>query len=138
MTIDGERRSRRPSVAILGAWGRGNRDGHPAQRAGYDFTIFEKEDGVGGTWRANTYPGAACDVPSHLYSYSFELNPWWSRTYATQPEILAYLERCTDQYGLRSHLRTGTVIREARWDDREPCIGCSRPPTTKRPVPTSW
>jgi cation diffusion facilitator CzcD-associated flavoprotein CzcO len=86
------------------------------KRAGFDFTIFEKSDGVGGTWRDNTFPGAACDVPSHLYSYSFEPNPWWSRTYATQPEILAYLERCTDRYGVRSHVRTQTTIRQARWD----------------------
>jgi Predicted flavoprotein involved in K+ transport len=88
-------------------------------RAGYDYTIYEKSDGVGGTWRDNTYPGAACDVPSHLYSYSFAPNPWWSRTYATQPEILAYLERCTDQFGVRSHVRTGTAIVEARWIDAD-------------------
>ena len=59
----------------------------------YDFTIFERGDGFGGTWRNNTYPGAACDVPSHFYSFSFALNPYWSKTYANQPEILAYLER---------------------------------------------
>ena len=75
----------------------------------------------------NTYPGAQCDVPSHLYSFSFELNPWWSRTYATQPEILAYLERCTDQYGLRPHLRTGTRHRRGALGRRraavEPAVG---------------
>jgi cyclohexanone monooxygenase len=105
-----------PEVAILGAGAGGIAMGIALKRAGFDFTIYEKSDGVGGTWRANTYPGAACDVPSHLYSYSFELHPWWTRTYATQPEILAYLERCTDQYGIRPHLRTGTGISEARWD----------------------
>ena len=84
-------------------------------RAGYEYTIFERSDGVGGTWRTNTYPGAKCDVPSHLYSFSFALNPWWSHTYATQPEILAYLERCADQFGVRSHLRTHTAIVDARW-----------------------
>ena len=110
-------RARAATVAIIGAGAGGIAMGVKLKRAGYDFTIYEKSDGVGGTWRANTYPGAACDVPSHLYSFSFELNPWWSRTYATQPEILAYLERCTDQYGLRPHLRTGVAIREARWDD---------------------
>ena len=83
--------------------------------AGFDYTIFEKSDGVGGTWRDNAYPGAKCDVPSHLYSYSFALNPWWSHTYATQPEILAYLERCTDQFGVRSHLRLNTPIVDATW-----------------------
>jgi len=86
-------------------------------RSGYPFTVYERSDGVGGTWRDNTYPGAACDVPSHLYSYSFEPNPWWSRTYATQPEILAYLEHCTDKYDVRPHVRTGVAITEARWDD---------------------
>jgi cation diffusion facilitator CzcD-associated flavoprotein CzcO len=85
------------------------------KRAGFDFTIYEKNDGVGGTWRDNTYPGAACDVPSHLYSFSFAPNPNWSRTFAPQPEILAYLERCTDRFGLRPHLRTGTTIRSADW-----------------------
>jgi cyclohexanone monooxygenase len=110
---------RKPTVAIIGAGAGGLATGIKLKRAGYEFTIYEKADGVGGTWRHNTYPGAQCDVPSHLYSFSFELNPWWSRTYATQPEILAYLERCTDQYGLRPHLRAGTGIVEARWDERE-------------------
>src|SRR5436305_10213833 len=88
-------------------------------RCGYRFSIYEKSGGVGGTWRDNTYPGAACDVPSHLYSFSFEPNPWWSRTYATQPEILAYLERCTDRFGVRPHVRTGTAITSARWDEMQ-------------------
>jgi cation diffusion facilitator CzcD-associated flavoprotein CzcO len=109
----------KPTVAIIGAGAGGLAMGVKLKRAGYDFTIYEKSDGVGGTWRYNTYPGAACDVPSHLYSFSFELNPWWSRTYATQPEILAYLERCADQYGLRPHLRTGVDIREARFDEKQ-------------------
>jgi cyclohexanone monooxygenase len=88
-------------------------------RAGYEYTIFEKSDGVGGTWRDNSYPGAKCDVPSHLYSYSFALNPWWSHTYASQPEILAYLERCTDQFGVRAHVRVNTAIVEAIWQDSD-------------------
>jgi cyclohexanone monooxygenase len=106
-------------VAIIGAGAGGIAMGVSLKRAGYDFTIYEKADGVGGTWRDNTYPGAACDVPSHLYSFSFELNPWWSRTYATQPEILAYLERCTDRFGLRPHVKTGLAITEARWSDAD-------------------
>src|SRR6476469_9056466 len=110
---------RRPTVAVIGAGAGGLAMGVRLKRAGYDFTIYEKSDGVGGTWRANTYPGAACDVPSHLYSFSFELNPWWSRTYATQPEILAYLERCADQFGVRSHVRTNTAIVEAWWQEAE-------------------
>jgi cation diffusion facilitator CzcD-associated flavoprotein CzcO len=111
------RERRRPSVAIIGAGAGGIAMGIACKRAGYEFTIYEKSDGVGGTWRDNTYPGAQCDVPSHLYSFSFELNPWWSRTYATQPEILAYLERCTDQYGVRPHVRTGVAITEAHWNE---------------------
>ena len=105
----------RPTVAILGAGAGGIAMGAALTRAGYDYTIFEKSDGVGGTWRDNTYPGAKCDVPSHLYSFSFAPNPWWSHTYAAQPEILAYLERCTDQFGVRSHVRTNTPIVEATW-----------------------
>src|SRR5690349_5669381 len=105
----------KPTVAVIGAGAGGIAMGVKLKRAGYDFVIYEKSDGVGGTWRDNTYPGAACDVPSHLYSFSFELNPWWSRTYSPQQEILAYLERCADQYGLRPHLRTGIAIPEARW-----------------------
>jgi cation diffusion facilitator CzcD-associated flavoprotein CzcO len=108
----------KPTVAIIGAAAGGIAMGIRLKRAGYEFTIYEKSDGVGGTWRDNDYPGAACDVPSHLYSFSFELNPWWSRTYATQPEILAYLERCTDQYGIRPHVRTGVAITTATWNDR--------------------
>lgn len=108
---------RKPTVAIIGAGAGGIAMGIKLKRAGYDFTIYEKSGGVGGTWRDNSYPGAACDVPSHLYSFSFELNPWWSRTYATQPEILAYLERCAVQYGVRPHVRTGVAIAEARWDE---------------------
>ncbi len=106
----------KPTVAVLGAGAGGIAMGIRLQRAGYPFTLYEQSDGVGGTWRDNTYPGAACDVPSHLYSFSFEPNPWWSRTYATQPEILSYLERCADRYGVRPHVRTGTRIDEARWD----------------------
>ena len=72
---------------------------------GYEFTIFDRADGFGGTWRHNTFPGAACDVPSHLYSYSFAPNPRWSKTYANQPEILAYLETVAAEHGLGPHLR---------------------------------
>jgi cation diffusion facilitator CzcD-associated flavoprotein CzcO len=84
-----------------------------------DFVILERGDGVGGTWRYNTYPGAACDVPSHLYSYSFAPNPDWSRAYAQQPEILDYLERCTTEAGLRDHLRTSWQVTAATWDELE-------------------
>ncbi len=83
----------------------------------HDFTILEKAAGLGGTWRANTYPGAACDVQSHLYSYSFEPNPGWSRAFSQQHEILAYLERCAAKYGLHPHLRCGAEVIGATFDD---------------------
>ena len=108
-------RARRPTVAILGAGAGGIAMGRALTRVGFEYTIFEKSGGVGGTWRDNSYPGAKCDVPSHLYSFSFALNPWWSHTFATQPEILAYLERCTDQFGVRPHVRVNTPIVEATW-----------------------
>src|SRR6185503_11334240 len=65
----------------------------------------------------NTYPGCQCDVPSHLYSFSFALNPDWGRTYATQPEIEAYIQRVTDEYGLRPHVETDCAVTNATWDD---------------------
>lgn len=82
----------------------------------HDFIVIEKADSVAGTWRENTYPGCACDVPSHMYSFSFEQNPQWSEMYAPQQEIRDYLEMCTDKYGLRSHLRFSTRAVSAQWD----------------------
>ena len=105
------------SVGIIGAGPGGLALGMLLSRAGFrDFTIFDREDDVGGTWRINTYPGLACDVKSHLYSYSFDLNSHWSRLWSAQPEILAYFERCADKYGLRPHLKLRTEIRSARWE----------------------
>ncbi len=81
-----------------------------------DFLVVERGTEVGGTWRDNTYPGAACDVPSHLYSYSFELNPTWSRSFSPQPEIQDYLRTVAAKYDLgRKHL-FGTEVTQARWD----------------------
>lgn len=80
-----------------------------------DLVILERSDRVGGVWRENTYPGAACDVPSPLYSYSFS-QPIWSRRYSRQPEILRYLEDQVDRYGLRAHLRVGAGVDTAAWD----------------------
>lgn len=91
------------------------------KQAGIDFVLLEKADGVGGTWRANHYPGCACDIPSHLYSFSFELNPDWSRHYAPQAEILEYLEQCTDRHGLRPHLRTNSPLETAHWNEAD-CV----------------
>ncbi len=107
-----------PSVAIIGAGFGGIGLAITLKKAGVDsLTILEKADGIGGVWRDNTYPGAACDVPSHLYSFSFEPNPDWSRRYSPQPEILDYLERCIERYGLRPSLRLGTEVRRAEFDE---------------------
>ncbi len=70
-----------------------------------DFVVLERADSVGGTWRDNSYPGCACDVPSHLYSFSFAPNPDWPRTFSGQEHIRAYLERVADNFGLRPHVR---------------------------------
>ncbi|MBV8528334.1 MAG: NAD(P)/FAD-dependent oxidoreductase [Candidatus Dormibacteraeota bacterium] len=87
-----------------------------AQQGRRDFTIIERADDVGGTWRDNTYPGLICDVPSHLYSFSFAPNPDWSRTYPGQAEILRYLRVCADRYGVRRHIRFRSELTAARWD----------------------
>lgn len=81
-----------------------------------DFVVLERADAVGGTWRDNSYPGCACDVPSHLYSFSFAPNPEWPRAFSGQEHIRSYLERVTDTFGLRKHLRFGAEVKEARWD----------------------
>jgi len=107
----------RPLVGVIGAGAGGIAMGIQLAAGGYDFTIFDRADGFGGTWRHNTFPGAACDVPSHLYSYSFALNPRWSKTYADQPEILAYLEKVAADHGLIAHLRPRTAITAVRWSD---------------------
>lgn len=83
----------------------------------HDLVLLERADAIGGTWRDNTYPGCACDVPAHVYSFSFDLNPGWSRTYAPQPEIRAYLERCADKFDVRRHVRFRSAVREARFDE---------------------
>ena len=106
------------SVAIIGGGMSGICTGIKLKAAGIDnFTIFEKSDAVGGTWRDNTYPGIACDVPAHLYSYSFEPNPDWSMIYPPGKEIWDYFEHCADKYGLRPHLRLNTRITAARFDE---------------------
>lgn len=105
------------SVGIIGAGPGGLALGIFLRKAGFDdFTIFDREDGVGGTWRINTYPGLACDVKSHLYSFSFDLNARWSRLWSGQQEILEYFERCAQRYRLHQNLRLNTEIVSARWD----------------------
>ena len=89
------------------------------QQQGVDFLILEKADEIGGTWRDNTYPGAACDVPSHLYSFSFEPKPDWRYVFSYQPEILDYLKGVTDKYGLRRYIKFNSHVTRAHWDDAE-------------------
>jgi cation diffusion facilitator CzcD-associated flavoprotein CzcO len=81
------------------------------------FVILEQADSLGGTWRDNHYPGCACDVPSHLYSYSFEPNPHWTRAFAPQTEIREYLERCAEKYDLLPHLRLRSEVTRAEFDE---------------------
>jgi cation diffusion facilitator CzcD-associated flavoprotein CzcO len=81
-----------------------------------NWIILEKAAAVGGTWRENTYPGCACDVPSHLYSFSFAPNPNWTHLFARQPEIRRYLEGIADRYGLRDRIRFGEAVTGAEWD----------------------
>ena len=104
-------------VAVIGAGFGGLGVGVRLRQAGMtDFVILERAASVGGTWRDNTYPGCACDIPSHLYSFSFAPNPDWAHSFSRQPEIWRYLEDVTDRYGLRGHLRLGAEVAQARWD----------------------
>ena len=82
-----------------------------------DVVILEKASDLGGTWRDNTYPGAACDIPSHLYSFSFEPKTDWTRRFPPQPEILDYLRHCARKYGVLDKIRFGTEVTEARFDE---------------------
>lgn len=119
------RRRRGPKVAIIGAGFGGLGAAVALRRAGIDdLVIIEAADGVGGTWRRNTYPGAACDIQSHLYSFSFAPNASWSRTYARQPEILAYLESVADAFDLRRHLMLDTTVRSLRWNPHTAAWDC--------------
>jgi cation diffusion facilitator CzcD-associated flavoprotein CzcO len=107
-----------PSVAIVGAGFGGVGLGIKLKQAGiHSFTILEKADRVGGVWRDNSYPGLTCDIPSHLYSFSFEPKHDWSRRFPSRVEILAYLEECAAAYGITDHLRLGTEVASADFDE---------------------
>jgi cation diffusion facilitator CzcD-associated flavoprotein CzcO len=107
-----------PTIAIVGTGFGGLATAITLKRMGIEsFTMLERGDAVGGTWRDNTYPGAACDIPSQIYSYSFELNPDWSCRFGSQAEIKAYLERCVDKYGLRDHIRFGCEVVAATYEE---------------------
>ncbi|MFZ0042395.1 MAG: NAD(P)/FAD-dependent oxidoreductase [Solirubrobacteraceae bacterium] len=87
------------------------------ERGVEDFVVLERAGEVGGTWQYNTYPGCRCDVPSHLYSFSFAPNPEWSQTYSRQPEIREYVRRVVDEYGIRPHILTDTEVKGAAWSE---------------------
>ncbi|NUP27143.1 MAG: NAD(P)/FAD-dependent oxidoreductase [Nocardia sp.] len=105
-------------IVVLGAGFGGIGLAIKLREAGFDdLVVLERADDLGGTWQANTYPGCACDVPSQLYSYSFAPNPDWSRTYGKQREILEYLRRVAVEHDVVRHIRLGTELTEARWDE---------------------
>ena len=105
-------------VLVVGAGFAGTCAGKRLLDAGIDeFLIVEKSAGIGGTWWENTYPGAACDVPSHLYCFSFAPNPGWSRKFSPRPEIQAYLAHCVDRFGLRNYLDHGRHLRRLEFLD---------------------
>ncbi len=89
------------------------------KKQGVDFLILEKADEIGGTWRDNTYPGCACDIPSHMYSFSFEPKADWTHMWSFQPEIFDYLKGVADKHGLRRHIRFGAHVDRAHWDEAE-------------------
>lgn len=103
------------TFAVIGAGMSGVLAGIKLMKAGYSFQIFEKADRVGGTWRENTYPGIACDVPSHIYSYSFELNPDWSEFTSPGSEVQEYFEKVSQRYGIDPHIRFNEAVIRCTW-----------------------
>jgi len=109
---------RHVKVGILGAGFAGLGTAIKLKQEGVDdFVVFERDAGVGGTWWANTYPGCQCDIPSHLYSFSFAPNPDWSRTYPMQPELRDYLRRCAERFGVMEKISFETEVTGASWDE---------------------
>lgn len=107
-----------PRVLVIGAGFGGLAAAYELSKDGLaDVTVLEKADDIGGVWRENTYPGAACDVPSNLYSYSFARKTDWGRRYAEQPDILGYIHDTADRFGLRGLVRTGVEVTSADYDD---------------------
>lgn len=104
-------------VIVVGAGMMGINAAVKLQQAGFDYTILEGLDKVGGNWLTNTYPGAAVDTPSRVYSFSFEPNASWTKYYPRGPEFLSYLEQVTDKYNLRERIRFGTWVEGATWDE---------------------
>lgn len=124
LALDGDRRAPEPRpgaadlpVVVVGAGMSGLLAAVRLQEAGHPYVVVEKNAGVGGTWFENTYPGARVDVGSHFYCYSFEPSDHWSEYFARQPELLAYFERMADEHGIVDHVRFGTEVLGATWDD---------------------
>jgi cation diffusion facilitator CzcD-associated flavoprotein CzcO len=113
--------TRHTSVAIIGTGFSGLGMAIALKRAGIGYVLFERRADLGGTWYDNTYPGCKCDVPSHLYSFSFALNPEWSQTYSPQPEIWAYLRRTAEEHGVVDDIRFDHEVRDACWDEAAAC-----------------
>jgi cation diffusion facilitator CzcD-associated flavoprotein CzcO len=112
------RSQRNLRVAIIGAGASGLCMAIRLKQSGFDdFVVLEQADDLGGTWYHNTYPGCACDIPSHLYSFSFETKRDWARPYASQEQIRGYLEHCAEKYEVRQHCRFGATVKSARWDE---------------------
>ena len=106
-------------VGIIGAGFGGLGAAIQLHRSGNDsFVVFERAAEVGGTWRDNSYPGCACDVPSHLYSFSFEPNSNWSRSYSGQAEILEYLKTCVAKNGIKEKIRFNSELKTAQFDEK--------------------
>jgi cation diffusion facilitator CzcD-associated flavoprotein CzcO len=104
---------------IIGSGFSGLGMGIALRRQGVDFLILEKAEEIGGTWRDNTYPGCACDIPSHMYSFSFEPKADWTHMWSFQPEIFDYLKDVVDKHDLRRHIRFGVHVDRAHWDEGE-------------------
>jgi cation diffusion facilitator CzcD-associated flavoprotein CzcO len=108
----------KPDIAIIGSGIAGICMGIKLKQAGIlDFVIYEKASEIGGTWRDNTYPGCACDVPLHIYEFSFAMNADWIDKFSSSQEIKAYLERVVDQFGLRPYIRFNTEINNAEFNE---------------------
>jgi len=106
-------------VVVIGAGLAGICAGIKLRETGLEFAILDAADDIGGTWQANRYPGVAVDVPSVSYSFSFEPNPRWTRAYAPGSELKTYVDHCADKYGLRPHLRLGTGVTAAAFDEAD-------------------
>jgi cation diffusion facilitator CzcD-associated flavoprotein CzcO len=114
----GERSPRQVRIAIIGAGFAGLGMAVRLKQAGIDdFELLERAEDIGGTWRDNSYPGCAVDVQSHLYSYSFAPNPDWTKVYAAQEEIWAYIKRVAEEHGVPPHVRLGCTVTGGAWDE---------------------